>query len=138
MQPALRPHRREITGRRRHIALTDPRPSRTPRWPAQRAAATATAQVATPATVVGSMGGVWKSTDGGATWTNTTSAAGLTSNEPYSDLVMDPSNSSILYTAIGDVFGATANGVYKTTNAGSAWAVAGDFPTGTTNGRIAL
>ena len=71
--------------------------------------------------------GVWKTTDGGSTWTNTTAAAGLTSFEPYSDLVIDPTIDPVahhpltLYTAIGDIFGSTANGIYKTTDGGTTW-----------------
>lgn len=57
--------------------------------------------------------GVFKSTDGGATW-NTT---GLdTSNTPrdLSEIYIDPNNSNTLWVA-------TSNGVWKTTNAGVSW-----------------
>ena len=57
--------------------------------------------------------GVWKSTDGGATWNST----GLNpSNSPSSmnDIYIHPSNSNILWVA-------TNNGVYKTINAGVNW-----------------
>jgi photosystem II stability/assembly factor-like uncharacterized protein len=83
--------------------------------------------------------GIWKSTNGGANWTNTTAAISTTA--AFSDLVIDPSNTQTLYAAAGAPAGDTANGVYKTTNGGVAWAVAGDFPTGAAdplNGRISL
>ena len=80
--------------------------------------------------------GVWKSTDGGTTWSNTT--AGVSTTDEYSDLVMDPTNPLVLYAAVGTLFGGAANGVYKTTDGGASWALAGNFPSGNADGRIAL
>jgi hypothetical protein len=87
--------------------------------------------------------GVWKSTDGGSTWTNTTTGiSGLnTSWDGFSDLVMDPSNSQTLYTALYSFFNqeSTAEGVYKTTNGGSSWTLlGGGLPSGSAVGRTAL
>jgi hypothetical protein len=85
--------------------------------------------------------GIWKTADGGATWTNTTAAAPnfLTSSDAYSDLVMAPGNSNILYCAIGSYFGSSANGIYETTDAGGHWSKLANFSGGgTSNGRIAL
>ena len=82
--------------------------------------------------------GVWKSTDGGTSWTNTTASAGLTSFDPYSDLAMNPTAPDTLYAAIGNFLGSSANGVYKTTDGGTTWIVlAGGLPTANV-GRIAL
>jgi photosystem II stability/assembly factor-like uncharacterized protein len=67
--------------------------------------------------------GIWKSTDGGSTWTDTTS--GISTTAAYSDVVIDPTNSQVLYAAVGAPGGDTANGIYKTINGGSSWAVAG-------------
>jgi hypothetical protein len=80
--------------------------------------------------------GVWKSTDGGATWTNTT--ASISTTQEYSDLVIDPTNPQTLYAAVGTYFGANTNGVYKTTNGGASWAAAGNFTIGSSNGLIRL
>lgn len=80
--------------------------------------------------------GIWKSTDGGTTWTNTTQAAGLTSEEVYSDLVMDPSAPDTLYAAIGSAAGSNSNGVYKTVDGGATWNPAGDFPLGATDANV--
>ena len=66
--------------------------------------------------------GVWKSTDGGASWTNTTAVAGLENALPYTDLVIDPTAPQTLYTAVGYIFGTPNNGIYKTTNGGATWA----------------
>lgn len=61
--------------------------------------------------------GVWKSTNGGVTWTPT----GLnwdytTTNIGGYKLLMDPSNSNVMYAV-------TTSGLYKTTNAGVSWTV---------------
>ena len=64
-------------------------------------------------------GGVYESTDGGATWTNTTSSffAGWAS-----DVVIDPANPSILYAGLTqDATNTSVNGVYESTNGGSSW-----------------
>jgi photosystem II stability/assembly factor-like uncharacterized protein len=85
--------------------------------------------------------GIWKSTDGGATWTNTTRTA-INASDAFTDLVLDPTNPNTLYAAVGTIGGAAAaNGVYKTTDGGTTWARSGDFPSGATDaniGRIAL
>jgi Sortilin, neurotensin receptor 3, len=81
--------------------------------------------------------GIWKSIDGGATWSNTT--ANISALAAFSDLVMDPANPQVLYAAVGEP-GVTdaraANSVYKTTNGGATWARAGNFPLGTTNSQL--
>ena len=80
--------------------------------------------------------GVWKSTDGGIKWSNTT--ASITTAENFSDLAIDPTNPQVLYCAIGRYNGTAVNGVYKTTNGGVSWSAAGDFGNGSANGRITL
>jgi photosystem II stability/assembly factor-like uncharacterized protein len=68
--------------------------------------------------------GIFKTTDGGAHWANTTAALN-DQFDPYSDVVIDPSNPSTVYMAIGDHFGDAyhtgGNGVYKSTDAGAHW-----------------
>ena len=70
----------------------------------------------------GVSGGVWKTTDGGATWAPLTD---LIANLAVSILAMDPNNSSILYAGTGEgVFNADAvrgAGIFKTTNGGTNW-----------------
>ena len=63
--------------------------------------------------------GIFKSTDGGNTWTHLTN--GIPAG-PASDLVMDPVSPDILHAAIGDIFGSADNGVYKSTDGGANWA----------------
>jgi hypothetical protein len=86
--------------------------------------------------------GIYKTTDGGATWTDTTASLGQF--DPYSDVAIDPHNHTTLYMAIGDHFGDAyhtgANGVYKSTDAGASWTkLGGGLPTNANAiGRIAL
>jgi hypothetical protein len=90
--------------------------------------------------------GIWKSTDGGATWTNTTAAApnNLSTTDEWSDVVIDPHTPTTLYAAEGSFrtdngFGA-GNGVYKSTDGGTTWTLLNGPGTfnGTQDGRIAL
>lgn len=62
--------------------------------------------------------GVFKSTDGGNSWTHLTNGVPA---GPASDLVMDSFNPDVLYVALGDVFGSDDNGVYKTIDGGASW-----------------
>ncbi len=80
--------------------------------------------------------GIWKSTNGGATWTNTTSAT--VPGDAFVDMVMDPSNSQVVYAAAANPAGNALNSVYKTTDGGLNWAVSGNFPVGGNEGRISL
>src|SRR5437899_3188491 len=83
--------------------------------------------------------GIWKSTNGGTTWSDTTTAIpGISATDDFSDLVMDPTNSQILYAAVGTPYGGPANGVYKTTDGGKTWAAAGNFPLGAGDGNVRI
>jgi photosystem II stability/assembly factor-like uncharacterized protein len=70
--------------------------------------------------------GIWKTIDGGGTWTNTTTSISTTA--AFSDLVMDPGNPQVLYAAVGDPDGDAANGLYKSVNAGASWSPVATFP----------
>jgi hypothetical protein len=82
--------------------------------------------------------GIFKSVDGGATFTNTTSSISTTAN--FTDLVMDPTNPQTLYAGVaGDPTASTnVGGVYKTTNGGQSWTLSGNAPSGLSIGRVAL
>jgi photosystem II stability/assembly factor-like uncharacterized protein len=80
--------------------------------------------------------GVWRSTNGGATWTNTTTAISRTA--AFSDVEIDPTNPQTLYAAAGSFRGSADNGVYKSTDGGDTWSLAGNFPRDSTNGRITV
>jgi hypothetical protein len=88
--------------------------------------------------------GVFKSTDGGATWTN---VKFIDENTGFTDIVMDPSNSNVLYAAsyqrrrTGCCFngGGAGSALWKTDNGGRTWTKVSDagLPGGT-YGRIAV
>jgi hypothetical protein len=66
-----------------------------------------------------SSGGVYKSTDGGKTWTDTTTGV---HNGSATAVVMDPTNSSILFAGlVADTATPSQNGVYESTDAGQTW-----------------
>jgi photosystem II stability/assembly factor-like uncharacterized protein len=93
----------------------------------QRAAAKDHPQAAGPR-------GVFRSVDGGHTWTLLPGLPDLC----MTDLAMDPQNPGTLWAAAGYIFGDEANGIYKTTSAGQAWTrVSAGLPAETI-GRISL
>ncbi|MGE3277066.1 MAG: glycosyl hydrolase [Vicinamibacterales bacterium] len=80
--------------------------------------------------------GLFKTTDGGRTWTNTKF---IDEDTGFTDVVMDPSNPSVLYAAAyqrrrtpwGFSGGGPGSGLYKTTNAGRTWTrLEGGLPEG--------
>jgi hypothetical protein len=82
--------------------------------------------------------GIYKTTDGGITWTNLTSAT-LDSLYPWSDVAVDPNAHNIVYAAHGDPFADnSANGVYRSTDSGATWSLLSGAPGGSGIGRIAL
>jgi subtilisin-like proprotein convertase family protein len=62
--------------------------------------------------------GVFRSTDGGLTWTNTTAA--VTTVDDFTDLEADPADPNVLWAGVGTRLGGPANGVWRTANALSA------------------
>lgn len=71
--------------------------------------------------------GVFKSLDGGVSWTHLTNGLPVLS---ATDLAIDPQNPSVLYAGIGRIFGDARNGVYKSVDGGTTWArLAGGLPT---------
>ncbi len=90
--------------------------------------------------------GLYKTTDGGATWSKLTSGLPAAANSGAIDLVMDPGNSKILYVAFYQRLrrpwrfdsGGPAGGIFKTTDAGKTWTkLTNGLPAGDT-GRIGL
>ncbi len=63
--------------------------------------------------------GVYKSEDGGATWKN----VGLKNSEHIGNIIVDPSNSNVVYVAAyGPVWSSGGDrGIYKTTDGGKTW-----------------
>lgn len=80
--------------------------------------------------------GVWKTTNGGTTWANTTTAISTTNS--FDAVVMDPTNPLVLYTSLEPYSTSSPKGVYKTSDGGTTWALAGNFPQAATVGRTSL
>jgi len=78
--------------------------------------------------------GIWKTSDGGKTWTNTTTS--IDSFDPWSAVVIDPHNNRIIYAAVGPIFGSFTSGVYKSIDGGSTWTLLTNVGPGV--GRIAI
>jgi photosystem II stability/assembly factor-like uncharacterized protein len=89
--------------------------------------------------------GLYKSTDGGKTWTNTKF---VDNDTGFTDVAMDPSNPNILYAASyqrrrvpwGFNGGGPGSGIWKTTDAGKTWTklTGNGLPTNPIIGRIGL
>ena len=87
--------------------------------------------------------GLFKTVDGGKTWTNTKSISAQTG---FTEIVMDPANPDVLYAAslqrerreYGFLPGGTESAIWKTTDGAKTWTkLAGGLPTGEI-GRIGL
>jgi hypothetical protein len=65
--------------------------------------------------------GIFKSTDGGVTWSHKgpTLSVGFVGNG--TDLEVDPTSFSHMYAGIGQTFAGQTNGVYRSTDAGDTW-----------------
>jgi hypothetical protein len=64
-------------------------------------------------------GGVWKTTDGGNTWTPLTDLLPVLN---IGALAMDPTNSQIIYAGTGESYtGFPGQGIFKSTNGGTTW-----------------
>ena len=64
-------------------------------------------------------GGIWKTTDGGQTWTP---LSNFLPTIAIGALVMDPTNSSTLYAGTGEWYtSAQGTGIYKSTDGGGTW-----------------
>ena len=84
--------------------------------------------------------GIWKTTDGGATWTNMTASVPSATSTSWSSVVVDPNTPTTIYAAAGDYFNTNQiNGVYRSTDSGSNWTLLALSGTSEVNvGRIAL
>jgi len=63
-------------------------------------------------------GGLWKTTDGGNTWTNLSDSW---STYAMGGVAVDQTNGNIIYAATGDNYDQRGNGIYKSTDGGNNW-----------------
>ena len=63
----------------------------------------------------GSLPGIYRSADGGSTWTL------ILSGEPGDEVVFDPANPSIAYATLGGTASGSAIGFYRSTDSGQSW-----------------
>jgi uncharacterized repeat protein (TIGR01451 family) len=63
----------------------------------------------------GTNGGIFRSADGGVTWTR------VLSGGRGSSVFFYPSNGNIAYASLGDYYGAAADGIYKSADGGVTW-----------------
>jgi hypothetical protein len=76
--------------------------------------------------------GTFKSTDGGTTWTNVKAV------QMNMDIVINPVDTTILYSAFGQRNSATNPGLYKSTDAGATWTLLGGGLPASNFGRTCL
>lgn len=83
--------------------------------------------------------GIFRSTNGGSSWTNLTPA--ITTTASFTDFELDRTNPQTGYCAVGTRTGNSANGVYKTTNLldpSPIWSLVPGLASGTGNGRTLI
>lgn len=73
--------------------------------------------------LAGASNGLWRSSDGGASWTQVPGPGGVFPGRNFYDAKWNPGSTSVVYTAQGNA--TTGNGVYKSTDDGATWSVAG-------------
>lgn len=72
--------------------------------------------------VATAVGGIWKSTDRGASYTS------ITSDQPshaFHSLALDPSDPNVIYAGTGEIQGYYGVGMLKSTNGGQSWTLLG-------------
>ncbi|MBI2816757.1 MAG: hypothetical protein HYX72_07440 [Acidobacteria bacterium] len=81
---------------------------------------------------IGRSTALWKSSDGGQSFR--TVLLGV-----ITGFVLNPVDSNVAYAAVGNAFGSSENGIYRTSDGGQTWTrLAGGLPAQETIGRIAL
>jgi photosystem II stability/assembly factor-like uncharacterized protein len=81
--------------------------------------------------------GIYKTSDGGATWTNTTTS--ITTGQHFDDVAINSKDPSILYAAVSTGNnGDNATGIYKSDDGGSSWSLLSNFAHGGNYARMGL
>jgi len=84
--------------------------------------------------------GVWRSSDAGTTWSQVLSLSDphFPNGSPATAVVFDSSSPGVAYAALGDRFGNSTDGVYKSTDNGATWTPLTTLGIGPGLGRITL
>ena len=90
--------------------------------------------------------GIYKSTDGGRTWTNITwdkivdlSSSAVSAVDLYfSDLLVRPDNPNVVFAAVGDPRGSDLNGLWRSSDGGNSWTRVLSFPAGKLEPRVGV
>jgi photosystem II stability/assembly factor-like uncharacterized protein len=90
--------------------------------------------------------GIYKSTDGGRTWTNITwdkivdlsSSTVSAVNLYFSDVLVRPDNPNVVFAAVGDPRGSDLNGLWKSSDGGNSWTRVLSFPSGKFEPRVGV
>lgn len=73
-----------------------------------------------------SLGGIWKSTNGGASYTNVTDSLNLPLPAlSFHSLTLDPTNPQVIYAGTGEIAVSSGTGILKSTNGGQSWTLLG-------------
>ena len=79
-------------------------------------------------------GGLWKSTDGGQNWSTNTDKLLSVISLGISSIAINPQDPNVMYLATGDArkgfFHPLSLGVFKSTDGGNTWNIAGQLPAG--------
>ena len=73
-----------------------------------------------------SLGGIWKSTNGGTSYTNLTDNLNLPLPAlSFHSLTLDPTNPQVIYAGTGEIAVSSGAGILKSTNGGQSWTLLG-------------
>lgn len=67
----------------------------------------------------GTIDGVWKSTDDGATWTNLPLGIGL--NDQVFEITLDPSDANVIWVGVADALGNQTKNILRSGDGGATW-----------------
>src|SRR5215472_13402524 len=71
--------------------------------------------------VNGTIGGIYRSTDGGVTWAEDAAPQGLAATGVFFESTSVATQTATAWAAMGDIFGQAVNGVYKSADSGLTW-----------------
>ena len=88
--------------------------------------------------VGGTVGGIYRSTDGGTTWAEDAAPQGVAATAVVFESTSNAGTTATAWAAMGNPFGEAANGIYKSTDSGATWTKQTSILPTTSLGRITL